>query len=288
MKKKYLPMLLLVTITLINHIVVLLELGHFNQESMSVNFYEAFSKMMFAQPREGIEAFLSRGYYVFLCAFLWGTYIYKDLCGEGIYCFIRYKKRENWFFRKVANLFLNLLVFVVVYVIISFVVALRASKEAFTIEKLKVGIVSLVAVFVMLCLMIVALNLLAIKWGSFLSFAFVSMMVILSFGHVDERAYEIRQAIEAENEMYQQYKTIEEIERAIETEIAKRLSYNPIASFVMDWTKYEVDGEVDLSLSKTFHKSYQVQILYIFVVIMVGGSMIRKSDFTLQNRELEL
>jgi|GEM_PF-4745119 len=40
---------------------------------------------------------------------IWGTYLYKDLNGEGIYKFIRYKSRGNWYIKKHLNCYYFLL-----------------------------------------------------------------------------------------------------------------------------------------------------------------------------------
>lgn len=128
---------------------------------------------------------------IILFSVLYGSFIYDDLQGTGIYYFIRYQRRATWFCKKVTRLLWCAFVFQTAYVGIQYVCCLIMVGEAVTWYNLKM-LLSYTIYLTVLCFMLVLLtNILAVRFGRVIAFivAYTVLVVmrwlILSVGNAE-------------------------------------------------------------------------------------------------------
>jgi hypothetical protein len=106
---------------------------------------------------------------------IWGTYLYKDLNGEGLYKFIRYKSRGNWYIKKAFKLLL-FSALSAVFLVVS--INLLSGVKFFQNELLLM--VEVVSVFGIMYFFSLIQNIISILLGTVLGFIYTYGLVIIS------------------------------------------------------------------------------------------------------------
>lgn len=121
---------------------------------------------------------------------LYGSFIYDELHGTGIYYFIRYQTRRKWFVHKSVELLGRTFVFHAVYIGLQYVFSLKLSNESVNSGNLEM-LISYTAYLSILCFMISMLtNTLSVRFGRVIAFmvAYTVLVImrelVLSVGNV--------------------------------------------------------------------------------------------------------
>ena len=101
---------------------------------------------------------------------LYGSYLYDELHGTGIYYFIRYRNRMKWYIQKIMALLRNAFVFHMVYLGIQYIFSLNLTHETMSFHNFEM-LISYTAYFTILCIMTALItNLLSVRFGRVIAF----------------------------------------------------------------------------------------------------------------------
>ena len=138
-----------------------------------VDMASAFSNLVFHglyRMDPDIFVLINATISIVLFNILYGSYLYDELHGTGIYYMIRYQSRTKWFIQKIITLLWNAFVFHMVYLGIQYIFSLNLSHERVSFHNLKM-LISYTAYLTMLCFMTTLIvNLLSVRWGRVIAF----------------------------------------------------------------------------------------------------------------------
>ncbi|MGN0165503.1 MAG: hypothetical protein ACI39R_04915 [Lachnospiraceae bacterium] len=157
----------------------------FNIESEN-DFYQTYSSMIFNRNWKeisGENAITSMFGVVLsiLCNFMFGIYIYKDLCISGTYYFVRQRNRKKWFVRKSLKVFMLVALYTFLQVFVPAVIGVRLCHQKVNYFVVVFVAFAFVALLVYNFLTTYLINLLALKLGSIVSFLTVYFGMALCF-----------------------------------------------------------------------------------------------------------
>lgn len=111
---------------------------------------------------------------------LYGSFIYDELHGTGIYYFIRYQTRKKWFVLKIVTLLWSTFVFHAVYIGLQYICSLKLSNESVNPRNLGM-LISYTAYLTILCFMTsMLMNILSVRFGRVIAFiAAYAVLVIM-------------------------------------------------------------------------------------------------------------
>lgn len=113
---------------------------------------------------------------------LYGSFIYDELQGMGIYHFIRYRTRKKWFAQKIIKLLCNTFVFHAVYIGMQYVFSLKLSNESVNFSNLGL-LISYTLYFTILCFMTSMLtNILSVRFGRVIAFIVAYAVLVIMRG----------------------------------------------------------------------------------------------------------
>ena len=183
---------------------------------------------------------------------LFGNYLYRDLYENTDYIFVRYPNRIKWFLPRAKRLALYTILYVFLFLGITFV--LCANFSSGEIDETAIWV--LFITFIMLCLFTywttLIINLLSMRLGS--TMAFISLYIVmvvlaaLAIGH-------------------------EKI--PVINKCPLLLKLNPIANVVIQWESG--------SKESLFHAVYFICL--IMITLCVGGVFVKRIDIGLINKE---
>lgn len=121
---------------------------------------------------------------------LYGSFIYDDLHGMGIYYFTRYQMRKKWFAQKIVKLLSSSFIFHTIYIGLQYVCSIKLSNESVNPSNLVI-LISYTAYLTILCFMTSMLtNILSVRFGRVIAFivAYAVLLImrelVLSVGSV--------------------------------------------------------------------------------------------------------
>lgn len=185
MKKKDVMLLLLVIpILLLFNFSEVLEL--FLGIESSHSFYHNFSSMVFNRNWKEVysDNVISSMFGVVMCTicnFMFGIYIYKDLCVSGTYYFVRQRNRKKWFVIRSLKVLLLVTIYSFLQVVIPALICMKISNQPlnkFVVLFVAFSFVSMAAYNFLTTYFV---NLIALKIGSVMSFVVVYIAMALCF-----------------------------------------------------------------------------------------------------------
>lgn len=184
-KKEWLLILLVIPITLLINLSEVIELVFDIPRTQS--FYQTYASMMFSRSwseMEDINTINSMFNVVMsiICNFMFGIYIYKDLCVSGTYYFVRQRNRKKWFLLKMCKVAILIFLYTLIQVVVTGVLAVGVTNQK--VDKFVVTFISFAfaTFFIYNLLTTLLINILALRMGSVLSFVLVYILMALSFG----------------------------------------------------------------------------------------------------------
>lgn len=149
-------------------------------------FYHNYSSMVFNRNWKEVsgDTVISSMFGVFMstiCNFMFGIYIYKDLCISGTYYFVRQRNRKKWFILRSLKVFVLVAIFTAMQVIVPAIISVKISNQA--VNKFVVTYVafSFAALLAYNFLTTYIVNLLALRIGSVMSFISVYLGMAFCF-----------------------------------------------------------------------------------------------------------
>lgn len=118
-------------------------------------------------------------YYFVIFNILFGTYIYQDFQYSSIYLFSRLKNRKLWFYKKTCELLILSFTYAFLFVITNLVICLKISTNALDNEAIKIFIILCFKIFILLFITTLAINIIAIRFGSTYGFTSVYIVTVL-------------------------------------------------------------------------------------------------------------
>ena len=183
---------------------------------------------------------------------LFGMYIYRDLYENCIYIFTRQRSRTRWFINRSVQLLLFCLLYVFLFVGITFLLSAIHSDYSIDLMAVKIVILTTILVTLFTYWVTVVVNLVAIKTGS--TIAFLSCNIVLT----------ILSALAVAHEKIPVIKNLSLL-----------LFINPVANVTINWNANLGDNLMN--------------IIYFLVLITltlgIGAYLISSMDISLENKE---